>query len=95
MTTHERIVTTSAELIAATKDTSVQQIVVSGSLTNTPSVRLAPGQVLCGEDNQAAILFAGVDGLQLSSDNQVRCIHPQTAPDKRAIFVADRSPFDT
>ncbi len=86
MNSHERIVTTPDELAAATKDTSVQQITVSGSLANTPSVRLALGQVLCGEDDQAAILFAGVDGLQLSSDNQVRGIHLQTAPDKRAIF---------
>jgi len=82
----ERVVATSDELAAATKDAEVRQITVRGNLTGAPSVRLAPGQALCGVDDHAAIHFAGVDGLQLSSDNQVRSVHLRTPPDKRAIF---------
>src|SRR5271170_5423466 len=82
----ERVVATAVELVAATKDASVQKITVRGSLTSVPSLRLAPGQVLCGADAHAAIIFAGVDGVQLSCDNQIRGLSLQTKPDKRAIF---------
>jgi len=81
----ERVVVTANELVAATKDTNVRKITVRGNLSNTPSVRLAPGQALSGIDN-ASILFDSVDGLQLTSDNQVRGLSLQTAPGKRAIF---------
>ncbi|HEY5265086.1 MAG TPA: hypothetical protein VIJ37_08835 [Steroidobacteraceae bacterium] len=86
MNVQERVVATANELVAATKDASIRKITVRGNLTDTPSLRLAPGQALCGVDDLAAIHFAGVDGLQLTSDNQVRRISLQTAPDKRAIF---------
>jgi hypothetical protein len=86
MSSHERAAVTPDELVAATKDESVRKIKVRGRLANVPSIRLAPGQALCGEGDQATILFAGVDGLQLTSDNEVRNIHLQTTPDKRAIF---------
>lgn len=87
MNPEKRDVTTSEELIAATKNAGIRQITVRGSLTNAPSVRLAPGQTLRGESDQAEILFAaGVDGLQLTSDNQVRCIQLRASPDKRSIF---------
>lgn len=83
----ERAVTTSDQLVAATNNASVRHIMVRGRLTNVPSVRLAPGQALRGESEGAEIFFtAGVDGLQLTSDNRVRCLHLQASPDKRSIF---------
>ena len=87
MNSEEGIVSTAAELVAASKAADLHQILVRGSLTNAPSVRLTPGQALCGESTHAEVLFsAGVDGLQLTSDNQVRSIHLRASPDKRAVF---------
>ncbi len=86
MEIQERVVATAAELVAASKDADVQKITVRGNLTGAPTVRLAPGQTLSGADAQAAIVFAGGDGLQLSSDNLVRSISLHTKPEKRAIF---------
>ncbi len=87
MTSIERQVSSAAELVAAIKDASAASIVIRGRLTEVPSIRLAPGQVLQGEGDDAVIVFAaGVDGLQLSSDNQVRDIQIEASPDKRAIF---------
>lgn len=87
MISAERKVSTVTDLVAATKDASVSSIVVHGRLAEAPSVRLAPGQVLQGEDENATIVFAAsVDGLQLSRDNQVRNLRLQTSPDKRAIY---------
>src|SRR5512136_1142843 len=87
MNSEKWTVTTTEELIAATKNASVRKIAIRGRLLNAPSVRLMPGQELCGGSDQAEILFeAGVDGLQLTSDNQVGCIQLRASPDKRAIF---------
>ncbi len=87
MNTQQQVVTTSDELVAATKNAMVRHITVRGNLSNTPSIRLAPGQQLVGEGDQTEILFStGIDGLQLTSDNQVRGLQLQTSPDKRAIF---------
>jgi len=83
----EKAVATVDTLVAATKDKNVQRIVVSGNLANAPSISLSPGQSLRGADEDAAIKFAaGVDGLQLSSDNRVHNIRLHASPDKRAIF---------
>ena len=83
----EKHVTTSDELVAATRNTGIRHITVRGSLADAPSVRLAPGQALRGETDQAEIVFAtGADGLQLTSDNQVRSIRLSASPDKRSIF---------
>jgi hypothetical protein len=79
--------TTVEQLVAATRDAGVHQIVVHGDLANTPSIRLSPGQSLRGEGDGAAITFAaGTDGLQLSSDNRVHNIRLNASVDKRAIF---------
>jgi hypothetical protein len=83
----EKSVSTSNALVAATKDGSVREIVVSGHLTDTPSVRLSPGQALRGADKNATITFAdGVDGIQLSSDNRIDGLRLEAAPKQRAIF---------
>ena len=78
---------TPSELVSATQNRNVRKITVRGSLGEVPSARLAPGQALCGEEDDVEIQFAeGVDGLQLTTDNQVRDIRLHATPDKRSIF---------
>ncbi|HEX8012342.1 MAG TPA: hypothetical protein VF814_15610 [Casimicrobiaceae bacterium] len=43
------------ELIAAARDCRARQIVVRGKLEDAPSIRLAPGHALIGEDPGASI----------------------------------------
>lgn len=87
MTSQEVLVSTPDELMAAVENPSVQSIMAHGHLLGAPSFRLSPGQSLRGEDDQSDITFAiGAEGVQLSSDNQVRDIRLHVAPDKRAIF---------
>lgn len=82
-----KVATTIDQLVAATEDASIHQIVVHGTLTNAPSLRLSPGQTLRGEHDGAQITFIpGSDGLQLSSNNRVHTLRLRTAPDQRAIF---------
>lgn len=68
----DRHVATVDELIAAGRDAGARRVIVDGKLENAPSIRLAPGQALLGENDRASITFAdGVDGLQLTTDNEV------------------------
>ena len=79
--------TTAAELVAAAKDPVAHLIAVRGNLTGVPSIRLSPGQSLHGEGDGASITFAaGIDGLQLSSDNRIHNLRLNASVDKRAIF---------
>lgn len=87
MISEDRVVSSTDEFVAATKSSSVRRITIRGSLLGVPSVRLSPRQSLRGDSEGAEIRFvAGADGLQLSSDNVVRCIHVEVTPDRRAIF---------
>ena len=80
-------VSTSDELVAALGSSEVSRIKISGSLINVPSLRLAPGQELQGENGLTEIRFApGTDGLQLTSNNQVNSVRLLADADKRAIF---------
>jgi hypothetical protein len=87
MDTPQKTVTTIDALVAATKDTTVQRIIVRGGFFAASSIRLASKQSLYGEDERSTVTFAdGIDGLQLSSDNRVHNIRLHASPDKRAIF---------
>ncbi|WIG60100.1 MAG: hypothetical protein OJF49_002848 [Ktedonobacterales bacterium] len=87
MDTQEKAATSVDELVALTKDSSVHWIIVRGELSGAPTLRLAPGQSLRGENDRTEIAFAdGADGLQLSSDNRVHTIHLHASTDKRALF---------
>lgn len=87
MASQQKIASTSEDLLASTRDATVRNILVRGSLSSLPSFRLAPGQTLTGEGSEAMLSFAvGSDGLQLSSDNEVVGIYLETSVDKRAIF---------
>jgi hypothetical protein len=80
-------VRSSEDLVGAAADPEVRCIEVSGTVTGAPSFRLAPGQRLAGVGPGAAIEFApGVDGVQLSADNDVRGLRLLASPDRRAIF---------
>ena len=82
-----RAVTTTDELVAAVRDPAARRIVVCGELANSPSIRLALGQVLCGEDAHCSIAFAdGVDGVQLSTDNEISRLRLLASPEQRSIF---------
>jgi hypothetical protein len=87
MNGEECTVATRSALVSATKNREIRKIMVSGSVTHVPSVRLSPGQVLWGEGDHPEIRFAaGVDGLQLTTDNEVRNVRLSAAPDKRSVF---------
>ena len=62
-----------AELVAATHDMRRRETLIHRAIPGVRSLRLAPGQQLIGEDQSAALIFAAdTDGLQLTTDNQVR-----------------------
>jgi hypothetical protein len=87
MDSPEKSVASVDALVAATRDRSVQHIVVSGDLAGAPSISLPPGQSLRGAGDRATITFAAEsDGVRLSSDNRIHNLHIATAPEKRAIF---------
>jgi hypothetical protein len=94
MSAAEKWVTTTDALRAALADETVARIVVSGHLANAPSIRIQPGQSLCGAANDSTIAFAeNSDGVQLSSDNSIHDLNLDTAPHKRAIFNATGVPL--
>jgi hypothetical protein len=87
MRTKERWVTTTEALVAAIADESIERVVVSGRLTDVPSLRLSPGQALCGAAGGSTVAFmASVDGVQLSSDNKIHNLHLGADPEKYAIL---------
>jgi hypothetical protein len=87
MSTAEKWVTTTEALVATVKDESVGRVVISGQLTNVPSISLSPGRSLCGATENSMIAFVpGNDGVQLSTDNSVHSLHLEASPEKRAIF---------
>jgi hypothetical protein len=87
MSAAEKWVTSTDALVAAVKDETVDRVVVSGRLANSPTIRLAPGKSLCGAAEDSTIAFAdGADGVELSSDNSIGNLHLKAAPENRAIF---------
>ncbi len=63
MTASPTTVSTVADLLSAIADAGNEQIVVSGRISDVTALRPAPGQVLQGEDHEAALVsVAGCDG---------------------------------
>src|SRR4051794_245167 len=80
-------VTTAQELIAAIANESIRHISVADTITDLPSVRLAPGQQMVGANDGATLVFAdGVDGIQLSQDNHVENLRIEVNLRQRVIF---------
>ena len=87
MSSPPQFIATAEQLVALTKEPRARHLVVCGNLANVPSFRLAPGQTLAGNGDNASISFVkGVDGLQLSSDNEVRNLRLEASAGRRAIF---------
>src|SRR5712691_3871707 len=87
MSSPPQFIATAEQLVALTKEPRARHLVVCGNLANVPSFRLAPGQTLTGNGDNASISFAkDVDGLQLSSDNEVRNLRLEASAGRRAIF---------
>jgi hypothetical protein len=86
MSAAEKWVTTTEALVAAIEE-GVGEVVVSGRLSNVPSLRLSPGQSLCGAAEDSKIAFAdGADGIELTSGNSIHNVHLCASPERRAIF---------
>ncbi|HEY3658030.1 MAG TPA: hypothetical protein VGL34_23895 [Steroidobacteraceae bacterium] len=82
-----QFIATAEQLVALTKEPRARHLVVCGNLANVPSFRLAPGQTLTGHRDNASISFVeGVDGLQLSSNNEVRNLRLKASAGRLAIF---------
>jgi hypothetical protein len=83
----QRQVTDRDELIAATREPAVHDIIVRGKLDDVPSFHLAAGQILRGEDDRCSIAFAkGSDGVELTTDNQISTLRLTASPDQRVVF---------
>jgi hypothetical protein len=81
------LVTTTEQLVALTQEPGARHLVVRGNLADVPSFRLAPGQTLTGDGDNASISFVrGADGLQLTTNNEVRSLRLEASSDHRAIF---------
>jgi hypothetical protein len=86
MSAAEKWVTTSDALVAAIGE-GVGKVVVSGRLSNLPSLHLSLGPSLYGAAEDSKIAFAdGADGIELTADNAIHNLHLSTGPQQRAIF---------
>jgi hypothetical protein len=87
MNSKTALVTSVEQLLEATQNDRVEQIIVRGEISHVPSLRLSPGQHLVGETNGAALLFRPeIDGLQITTDNEIRDLRLQVSPQRRALF---------
>jgi hypothetical protein len=76
------------ELVAATNDEAIGQIIVEADLSDLPSISLMPGQILrsCSEKRSTLAFRKDSDGLRLSSDNAVIALDLFVLPERRAIW---------
>src|SRR5580658_5451798 len=83
-----KLVTSVAELVAATRDEKIGEIVLESDLVDAPSITLRRGQSLrCNDEKRSMITFRdGIDGVQLTSDNELRGLDLRVSPEKRAIW---------
>ncbi len=88
MDSHQaRKVSSTTELVSAAADERVREIRVAGALAGVPTLRLAPGQSLVGEGEEAQVAFAaGIDGIELSRDNAVKALTLAVDVDRRVLF---------
>jgi hypothetical protein len=88
MSAKTKLVKSVDELVPATTDTDIRQIIVGSDLAGVPSISLMPGQILRSDSERRLTLtfHDHVDGLQLSSDNAVIALNLLVSPDNRAIW---------
>ena len=77
-----------AELVNGSNDPTVREMLVTVDLFDVPSLSLLPGQVLRGAagESRSLTFTAGLDGIQLTSDNSVRDLTILVSADKRAVW---------
>jgi hypothetical protein len=85
---HKRSVSSVRELLAAASDPAVRTIVISGDLSDVPTICLMPGKCLLGQPNdRPALRFASdTDGICLSTDNTVMDVDLIAAVDRCAVW---------
>jgi hypothetical protein len=83
-----QLVKSADELVAATNDGAILQIIIESDLADLPSVRLMPGQTLrsFSEKRRRLTFREDSEGLQLSSDNAVIALDLSVSPERRAIW---------
>ncbi len=81
-----RIIGSANELVEACGHGDFQSLTVTTVIEDLPTLRLARGQKLQGAPGAALHFNAGVDGLELSGDNEVIDLRIVTDPDRRALF---------
>lgn len=82
----EFIVSTLKELMNALDNQANEVIRVKGTIKESPSIRLFPGQQLIGEADSVIEFMKGTDGIEISMDNKVDNITLIVDPSRRAIF---------
>jgi len=84
----KQLVSSVRELIEATSNPVMQTIVVSGDLSDVPTIRLMPGTTLLGQarDRPALRFAAGADGICLSTNNALMDVDLIAADDRCAIW---------
>jgi len=86
MTHQQREVSSVSALLEAVNDADVHRINVLGTLTDTPSFRLLPGQRLSGAREGVAIQFQPrSDGIKLTRDNHVAQLTLLADPDRAVV----------
>jgi hypothetical protein len=85
---NNKLVTSVAELVAAARDEQIGEIVVESNLIDIPSITLLRGQSLRSNGGMRSMLTfrEGIDGVQLTSGNEVRGLDLRVSPQKRAIW---------
>lgn len=87
MTLKRQEVSSVEEVIAATRDAGIGEIVVSGDLAALPTLKLLPGQQLTASNSQRTLHFlVGSDGIQLSANNKISNLKLVADANKRIIF---------
>ena len=88
MSRTSKFVKSSEELVAATNDNAIGQIMVESDLSGLPSISLMPGQMLrsCSEKRSTLTFREDSDGLRLSFDNAVIGLDLAVSPERRAIW---------
>jgi hypothetical protein len=83
-----RLANSTEELVLATNEKEVRNIIVGADLNEVPAIRLLPGQSLgSSSEKRLALRFReSADGVQLSSDNTIRGLDLVTSPERRAIW---------
>jgi hypothetical protein len=86
MITQQRNVSSISALLEAVEDAGVRHINILSTLTDAPSFRLLPGQILSGASDGVAIQFqSGSDGVTLTRDNHIARLALLADPVKAAI----------